>query len=148
MKMMRSLFSPILVACVAVILWGGCGGGGAAPKPTGTVSGKVTMKGAPLPKVTVTFFGDGDTAAAVTKDDGTYSLVHGASADVPAGEYKVSVTSVTPVTTMDPTEMMKQTPAATPVKSPIPEKYAKAEKSGLTAVIKAGANADVNFDLK
>jgi len=109
---------------------------------TGTVSGKVTYKGKPLPGGNVTFAGkDGKSLAAAIHEDGTYSLEK-----VPPGEYKVAVETeslrkAAPGGGVPPKggDKIAPPPAAdAPKYVAIPVKYANPETSGLTYTVKTG----------
>ncbi len=138
-----------LVCCSLVLV--GCGGGAGKAKPTGSVTGKVTLNGTPLANGTVVFFAAkaGDTAAGVLKSDGSYSLMYMKGFSVPAGDYRVAVTPGTPDTTApDPTDLMKAPEKYEVKPSDIPEKFRNPDTSGLIAVVKEGSNNNTNFDLK
>jgi hemoglobin len=86
----------------------------------GTVSGKVTYKGKPLPAGTVAFHSkDGKAISTKLSEDGTY-----AAEKVPAGEYNLAVE----------TDSAKGSPKYVA----IPAKYADPKTSGLTYTVKKG----------
>ncbi len=148
--MCGSAFSRGLLWCLATLCCMGCGGGG-LKKATGTVSGTVTLKGAPVTSGTVIFFAenDGDTAIGLLQSDGTYTLKYGKSFAVPIGDYRVAITEGPPPGTQSasPEEIMKNPPKAN-AESKIPAKYRTAKDSGLIAVVEAGKNSGTDFDLK
>jgi len=152
----------------------GCGGG------KGTVSGKVTLGGQPLPAGTIGFHPSKGTAIAGEIKDGQYSV-----SGVPAGEVKVTVetasikdeadnlnknyqlfsksrSQIPPGVQMPPEakkhldeDKQKAADMAQKAKDlnakyrPIPEKYSKAESSGLTVQVNSGSNTfDVPLSAK
>ncbi len=149
--MKRLVFHSVFVLCVGIVLLAGCSQDGLIG-PTGTVSGTVTLKGKPLGEATITFFGqnNGDTAMGVTQGDGTYTLMYGIGFSVPAGDYRVSVTTgISPnAPPVDPSEMMKSMKPGPLAKSTIPTKYQDPGTSALVAVVKEGTNPNISFDLK
>ena len=123
------------------ILSVGCGSSGPA---MGRVSGKVTYKGSPLTKGTVTFQStapNGRNATGEIQSDGSYTLqTENPSDGALLGEYKVAIYA-------HDEEVLDYTPAKpVPLKRLAPAKYEKTETSGLTATIKSGSNP-LNFDL-
>lgn len=128
MRYSRALFA--LVAAVAVA---GCGGESLTP-----VTGTVHYKGQPLKEGSITFLPEKGRPATGKIVDGQIVEVttNQANDGVPAGKHKVTITSI---------EGGKDMYA--PTKSRIPEKYAVAEQSGLTADIGPGKN-ELKFDLK
>jgi hypothetical protein len=131
----------------------GCGDDLKARYP---VSGKVTYKGQPVPKGTISFSpvdgaGEGAYGEVVA---GSYRLTTYTPGDgaVP-GRYRVSIASAEAVT---PKAAFDTNPNATPeaavakaqrtAKHHIPVKYASSDASGLTAEVKATSNI-VNFEL-
>jgi hypothetical protein len=128
-------------ALALVVIPLGCGAGG--PEKA-RVSGKVTYKGQPVPKGTVTFVTtskDGRNAVGELDPDGNYSLQTEAPGDgALLGEYNVTIYAHDePILDYIPT---------TPVKPKLlaPTKYEKPETSGLKATVKSGSNT-FNFDL-
>lgn len=121
-------------------------------QPTGTVSGKVTHKGQPVPAgCLVTFVSDRGVAALGTVDAaGKYELKCAGQPNVPAWAYNISVTFpgvIGPeMTDEDERKYMAGDPATIakfakkPPTNPIPKKYADEFQSGLSFQIKAGPN--------
>ena len=144
-------FGLVLAVSVGMTLLGGCGRGG-LDGPTGTVSGKITLKGAPLGDASVMFFGEnnGDTATGVLQSDGTYSLKYGTGFSVPAGDYRVAIVAGPPpgVASTNPADLMKTIKPPASAKSLIPQKYNDPKTSTLIAVVKEGSNPDISFELK
>lgn len=125
-------------------------------QPTGTVSGKVTYQGKPVPAgCLVTFVSEKGVAALGTVDaSGRYQLKFAGKPDVPALHYNISVTfpGVTgpEMTDEDERKYMAGDPATIAKFSkkaqsaPIPKKYSDEFNSGLLFEIKAGPNT---FDI-
>jgi hypothetical protein len=145
----------------SVALFAGCGGGHSINQ--GSVSGKITYKGAPVTGGTITFFPTSGTGSApvTIKPDGTYS-----STDVPMGDMGVSIETESvkglggggpaynipkgmkpPSGTPQPEQPKIQGGANMPVYVQIPQKYVNPKTSGLTCTIKPGKNV-CDFDLK
>ena len=118
---------------------------------TGTVQGKVQLKGQLLAKGTVFFFlaKGGDSASGAIQSDGTYTLKSDKGLSVPAGDYMVSVVMVESGPPMDPMQLMEKIEKeGLPKQSEaIPVKYTDPKTSGLISVVKEGANT-ADFELK
>ncbi len=137
--------------CAAALV--GCGG--TTPLPRGTAQGRVTLNGKPLTGATVVFESKavGVCQSAALDDDGRYEFVAYNAAGLPAARYKVTVSGGR---FMKPgEEIPRVTPAAKGVplaaRKPdavVPDKYTKAESSGLSADVNAGDNPPFDFDLK
>jgi hypothetical protein len=142
-----------LLLVLAMLAMPGCFG---RSQPTGTVSGKVTYKGNPVPAgCLVTFVSDRGVAALGTVDDsGRYKLMTAGKPDVPALNYNIAVTfpgvAGPEMTDEDERKFMAGDPATIakfgrkPKAAPIPTKYADEFNSGLSYQIKAGPNT---FDI-
>jgi hypothetical protein len=125
-------------------------------QPTGTVTGKVTYQGKPVPAgCLVTFVSQQGVAALGTVDaSGQYQLRIAGKPDVPAREYNVSVTypgaAGPEMTDEDERKYMAGDPATVAKFSrkaqsaPIPQKYADEFQSGLSYHVKEGPNT---FDI-
>ena len=150
--MMLNRFAVLLASGIALFSIQGCGGKSGLDLPTGTVAGKVTLKGAPIQDASVTFFGEnhGDSATAPLQADGTYTLKYGTGFAVPIGDYRVAIVPGPPAgsASPDPADLMKTMIPAGMKASPIPDKYRDPKTSGLIAVVKEGSNANLDFDLK
>jgi hypothetical protein len=110
----------------------GCGGGA-------SVSGKVTLDGAPVHGGTVTFHpvAGGPTAVGAIQADGSYELAVGNERTVQPGEYVVTVEA-----TEKPSSEAPADPRSPP-KAPrrlTPAKYASTETSDLKVTVKPGGN--------
>lgn len=150
MKRRMGICQQAASVLLLLVVAAGCGGGGGLNAPTGTVSGKVTINGAPLGNAMITFVGEnnGDTASAQLASDGSYSLKYGTGFSVPAGDYRVAFSSSNPnAPAPNPSDLMANPDKFKPTTT-IPDKYLDAKNSGLIAVVKPGSNSDVNFDLK
>ena len=140
---MRALINCLVVPSMAVLMCvsAGCGGGPDRPK-TVAVTGKVTSKGQPVTSGTVAFVptaANGPRPASGEIDSsGNYKLMTFEPGDgALPGEYKVSISSFTGA---DPATKSEG-------KKALPDKYYRADTSGLTASIKPGDSAKV-FDFK
>lgn len=135
-----------------VVSLAGCGGGGGSVK-TGTVQGKVLLKGQPLTKGTVFFFlaKGGDAATGAIQSDGTYTLRYEKGLSVPVGDYMVSVImNDVEEPQLDPMQLMEKIEKEGLPKpsEAIPAKYMDPKTSNLIAVVKEGPNPGTDFDLK
>lgn len=145
-----------LGACVAVVVaasvfLAGCGGGGGSSSGTGPktvpVTGTVTKGGQPVEGATVKFTTvDGKKGASGRTDaKGNYTLSTAKPGDgALPGQYQVTITKIeapasepTSGNEGKPTRPNKSAPAE---KNALPEKYAKAASSGLTATVKESGN--------
>ena len=109
------------------------------------VGGKVTYKGEPVPKGTVTFQPDqGHPAVGEIQSDGTYKLSTFAQADgALPGHHKVFIIA----NTADPTKIPGSTPGWTPPKDLVPKKYNNADTSGLEATVTEDRK-EIDFNLQ
>ena len=130
---------PILAA----FSWG-CGSESERPA-TFSVQGKVSYKGQPVTKGTVTFESDsGQTATGEIQPDGTYQLSSFAKDDgALPGHHKVMVIA----NDADPTLMPGSSPGYKPPKDLVPKKYSQFNTSGLEATV-AKDKPSYDFDLK
>lgn len=125
----------------AVAFLAGCGGGSKGPE-TVPVKGVVKYQGKPVPKLSVAFIpNDGMLAYGTTDANGQFSLMTNKAGDgAKVGTYKVAISFVP-----DEIPEMPGFPGADKkVTSPIPEKYADAETSGLTQTVEKDASKN-NF---
>jgi len=141
-----------LVLAVAVVLLG-CSSSPLPPGPKGTVQGKVTYKGKPVPAGSTIMFVHGATSLAATAQigaDGSYTAMMAGGDQLPAGKYSISVSppasgEISEQTDMEAYKrMMEGGAASTTPTGPFPEKYHAAETSGVTFELKEGPNT---FDL-
>lgn len=147
---MASLFpriTGISVLFSCLFLLAGCGGDSAGPK-VGTMTGKITYKGAPLTNGTVQVHGaDGRGGSGPITADGTYTV-----GDAPLGDVTITVKVLgSAMSGMKPVARPPGTPAmpGESDKAPvtIPANYGDKAKSGLTFTIKSGTQTN-NIDLK
>lgn len=142
--------SLALIACsVSFVAVVGCGDGDSVPRAP--VKGQITTGGAPVSGATVVFENEalGVAQTATTDAQGNYEFRTFEAEGLPLGTYQVAVTSGRFMQPGEETKFVDVTkaPAAAPAGTTVPEQYAKAESSGLTAEVKEG-NAPFNFDLK
>ena len=152
----RELWAVLLLPLLVTI--GGCSSEPETPE-TVPVSGAVMYNGQPVVGATVSFMGEGAPKAAVgvTDDKGEFQLsTFGANDGAVIGEHSISVvkTAAAPEASaprMDPRAMTGRPDALTQTyrtqmgnqgqvegpKHELPEKYAKAETSGLKETVKA-----------
>lgn len=154
----------MLCGCLSVAL--GCSSGGSGPK-LAAADGTVTFQGKPLAGATVMFVPDnGPIAMGVTDLEGKFTLSSGSLRGAAVGPAKVSITAYPPgqeapdmsavaeqpqtpeemAAYMKKAEEMQQamasgqSPQSLQSKSLIPEKYAKAETSGLSFTVEASGD--------
>ena len=131
---------------LAMLMASGAGCGPTDPDQANIlpVSGKVTYKGKPVPKGTVTFHSDGGRmATGEIKEDGSYSLTTAQPGDgAVAGHHRVSIVA----NEGDPT-LMPSSPGYVRPKNLVPPKYNQPDQSGLEANVTAESK-EINFDLK
>jgi len=132
-----------LVACGALV-WLVCRGGSAPLQP---VTGKITYHGVPLPSGTIAFTpdtvrgGSGPLALADIRPDGTYELKTGDANGVAPGFYRVTIASVSTITSPVPGQSFRIP------QSLLPERYRDPDLSRLACEVKAKANS-IDFDLE
>jgi hypothetical protein len=139
----RSLRALALLAALAATP-AGCAPNNDRPK-TVPVQGKVTFKGEPVTKGTVTFQADsGQSAVGQIQPDGTYRLGSFEQNDgaIP-GHYKVMIIA----NDADPTKIPGSSPGYKPPRDLVPRKYGSFETSGLEADVAEGKTA-IDFELK
>jgi hypothetical protein len=110
--------SVVSLLSITISLALGCGGKSTGDKDKGTITGKLTVKGAaPAPGSTIKFTGsDGKEASGGVDVDGTYTV-----SDVAPGDAKISVTGAASATAVGGAAMPGM---ATAKGAPIPQKYA------------------------
>ena len=128
----------------------GCGGGAGLPGETGTVSGKLTYNGQPLPVgASVVFMHkeQGFVATGPLGPDGSFTLQMRDEPRILVGEYAVSVSAPAPAENVDD-NMTAPPPKEKPAGwTALPEKFQSPETSGQTFLVKTGSNT-ANLDLK
>lgn len=145
----------VAVLGMGLLGWAGCGGDSELPGETGTVIGKVTYKGKPVPAgTTVSFVNQDNGMAAVGQvaADGGYSLLMRGERKVLTGPYRISVNpaAVTQDLTADPEAykaIMEGQAKAPGMEAAFPEKYKSPETSGLAFSVQPGSNI-FDIDLK
>ena len=134
-----SLF--LLVASIVTVSFGsGCGGRGGPP--LGTVTGKVTLDGEPVPGLSVTFVPEegGSPSYGGTNENGEYRLFFNQKrAGAELGSHKVIIENREPETD-DSGKLIDDTPIVK-----IPKKYQ--QPGQLTADVSSGRN-NIDFDLE
>lgn len=141
----RSLVVLALGMCL--LGWAGCSES-SLPGPTGTVIGKVTYNGSPVPAgTTVTFVNQDNGMAAVGQvaANGAYTLLMRGERKVLTGAYRISLgpaqVSVDPASNPEAYKAIMEGTAKMPeTATSFPEKYKNTETSGLTYVVQAGPN--------
>lgn len=168
--MKRRILHQILVNCTLCLVCG-CSGSGGDVK-LAAADGTVTYKGSPLAGADVTFVPEkGPLAQGRTDLNGKFTLSSGALRGAAVGPAKVSVSAFPPSSTESPKKMDMSTPktpeeaqaffnkagemqiamgqssdAAEPPKSLVPERYLRADTSGLSFTV--NANGDNHFKIE
>jgi len=131
----RRVIGVLLSSVTLITLVVGCG------TNAGLVTGKVTYKGTPVPSATVSFLpASGEKVVAkpsITNSEGVYTVK-----DLAPGDYKVYITTPRkPVASTAPGAPVevKELPAMPgKVSVEVPDKYSKADTSGLTYTVTKG----------
>jgi hypothetical protein len=132
MKWFRSRAVRLTVAAVAISLLAGCGG-------PGTVTGKATLDGQPMPGGLVTFHDPGDhTSSGVIQSDGTYTVYN-------INPGSCTVTVLTANMTGGISDLKPGEPYGKYV--PIPPLYSQVDKAPFKLEVKTGKQ-EFNLDLK
>jgi len=143
-----------LLALAALTI--GCGGGGSGDvkRPMGTLKGKLTMQGTPLPAKTGLAFQHASTGTlyyTLTDESGAFEVTKPVK-DMLAGRYDVSVTpsSLRDESGAEAAEAALEPPKPGAKKTPereIPGKYRQSHLSGLSFELNEGPN-NRTFDLQ
>ncbi len=150
---LRRRICGISVAAVLLSIVG-CGGGGEGDKfkgERGSVTGKVTYKGSPIPAKSVVSFQSkvgSYSATGTINDKGEYTLSYDGKSTLPAVAYVVQIAPPPTAAAsgpMDPSKVGTAAPAKVEA-PPFPAKYGAAVTSGLESTVKAGANK-TDFEL-
>lgn len=141
---------PILpLLALTATLISGCGAG------KGSLEGKITYKGKPLPVGTVSVFAEGNQVfSGKIEPNGSYRVV-----DVPAGKATVTVATPPPVPVafvpavkpppiMDPNYPKEMLPTPPGKTVPIPRRYADPTEPALTVTIEHGKATTFDIELK
>jgi hypothetical protein len=138
----------------AALLFVGCGGD-VDYGPTGTIKGKLTLEGKPLPAGSSAVFMEpkaGYLAFGLTDAEGNYTVNTWNDGNMPVGTYRVMVHPPGPANDSEKAsaeEIMAHPEKfkAVPIKTDIPKKYRETATSGLSFEIKKGENV-IDIDLK
>lgn len=141
----RSAVAASLGMCL--LAWAGCSSSNLSG-PTGTVIGKVTHNGKPVPAGTTIVFVNQDNAMAAVGQvtaDGTYTLLMRGERKVLTGPYRVSISPGQVAVDVDKDAEAYRAIMTGEAKPPqpagnFPEKYKSPETSGVTFVVQAGSN--------
>ncbi len=150
----------LLVLLSVVVLMGCSRGGDGFTGDRGTVSGKVTVKGAPAPEGSHVVFqskeGTNYSASGTVNASGEYSLLYNGKTELPAVTYTATVlppttnsssgTMTTEQMTTNVGDMTKAIKSKTKPKLPFAASYSSALTSGLEFPVKKGPNK-ADFDL-
>lgn len=155
----RQLLRCLFIASLGIVTAAGCGGDGPA---VAKVTGKVTLKGAPIKGANVQFHPEkGPMAVGITDDQGNFTLTTNGRPGAPIGLNKVAISKPAPApgagsmpTNPSPEDMAKMAAQAAkggtlkrtePPKSEVPEQYGNPSTSNLTADVSSNA-ADNTFE--
>lgn len=154
--MVKLLSNPGLVrltmatAVCGLVLLCGCSSGGYRG-PTGTVSGKVTLDGQPVPQGCVVSFLSpaGHVSSGVVGADGKFQLGTKENPNVPVATYNVTVsTPAEKMSQADYDKYMSGEGGAKPAAaSAIPEQFTNPTTSGVSKEVKPGPNT-IDIELK
>ncbi len=139
---MTGIQTRSLTALLAILLLGvtiGCQNS-RIPGDTGTVKGRATFKGEPIPTGSTIVFlhrGKGIVGTGVTDAQGAFELQMREEPRVLVGEYSVGIT---PPGEIDPNNVTIFTDKAPAEWKKVPRKYWSPETSNETFTVKAGAN--------
>ena len=158
MQVRATRILAVVISTVTFVAWG-CGSGLKTP-PMGKVEGKITYKGNPIPKGTVTFFpveGKGNEAGQPAigeiQPNGSFELTTYDTGDgAVLGQHKAIVVARSeavekiPEGTI-PSQLPQDLKKQQGPKPLVPEKYMDPEKTPLRYTVRAGAN-DFAIELK
>ncbi len=140
MHLVNPRLGVILFASLVAI---GCGGAASDRAQCAAVSGTVTYKGQLVEGATVSFWTPTASRAATGQTDakGSFRLTTFAADDgAVLGTHAVTVTKAAPAAAMNASDMATGKADATPVKDPLPAKYADAKTTTLKFEVKSGKN--------
>jgi hypothetical protein len=151
----RNNWHHLTLLTAAALLLAGCNQSALPPGPTGTVQGKVTYNGNPVPDGSTVMFLHEETSLPATCEvaaDGTYTLSMAGEGEVLAGTYSVSVSppdsgEISEATDMEAYKAAMEGGGAPEATAPFPEKYYAVETSGLSFEVKEGPNT-IDVELK
>ena len=153
----RQLLSCMFIAMLGFVATTGCDSGGPA---IAKVTGKVTLKGAPIKGATVQFHPEkGPMAVGITDDQGNFTLTTNGRPGAPLGMNKVAISKAVASAASNsmpanpkPEDMAKMASQMSqsgnmkrtePPKSEVPENYSNPASSGLTADVSSNAADNV-----
>jgi len=157
--MKKLFFLASLCLSALALLSAGCGGSGEVEGVV-PVSGAVTFQGAPVQGANVAFSPDGAegrAAAGTTDAQGKYQLTTlNANDGAKPGNYKVMISKMetsgagATMSQEEQTKYLEQhgSPPPTEIKNALPQQYAEATTTPLTATVKDGDKNEFNFDLQ
>ena len=139
---MYRFFATVALACSLLMV--GC----SSPPPLGKVTGKVTFRGEAVSEGAIIFSDDSQGVAYVSDltaaGDFVFEVAQGYG--LPPGAYEVAITP--PRSNKPGLGYIAPNYNAKTDFPNLPEKYREAKTSGLSAVVKAGANEPYVFDMK
>ncbi len=148
--MLRAPYERCLLMTVAcsLLLAAGCNSGSALDGETGTVQGKATYKGQPVPagaSVVMIHKAKGYPASGVIGGDGSFTLQMRGEPDILVGEYAVGISP--PATAAAGDDMAVTADSSSSAWTAVPVKYQTPETSGVAFTVAVGSN-DFQLDLK
>jgi hypothetical protein len=146
--------AALLTLLSTLTVFPGCGGSNLPPGETGTVRGKVTYNGKPVPAGCAVIFmrdEDGLMGTGVVDANGEYLLRMRDGLKIVVGVYRVAVTPPNPAANLDQDEIMRlgeqgKLPDTSTIKE-VPTKYRSPEESNLICDVQPGANT-FDIDMK
>ena len=143
--MQPGLTRALALAAILSGLTGGCGPSAESHPETVPVQGKVTYKGQPVPKGTITFQPDaGQPATGEIQPDGSYRLgTFGQGDGAVPGHHRVMIIA----NTADPTKIPGSSPGYVEPRDLVPKSYGQIDTSGLAADVTKDKTT-YDFDLK
>jgi hypothetical protein len=136
-----------LVALLFAALLAGCDNSSAGPE-TVAVAGTVTFRGSPVESANVIFqpldqSNSGPASQAVTDGNGRFEL----TTHVGVGKFKPGIVPGKYAVTITKLDTASISNTLAPPKNLLPQKYANANTSGLTANVPAAESSEFNFSL-
>jgi hypothetical protein len=147
---MKAIMEMVRFVALLTILLSICGCGGDPYGPTGTVTGKLTMAGKPLPAGHAVSFMQmeaGFLAFGMTDAEGKFEIKSWNGGNMPVGKYSVMIAppSGGDVSNLSAEERFENPELSAPkVKVLYPARYRETTTSGLSFDVVAGSN---NFDI-
>lgn len=142
----RSVFRSLFPIFLVLLVFGGCSSNSDSRyPPTYVVEGKITFRGEPVEGATILFNRTDQARGAVGESDakGTYRLTTYVLGDgAPAGEYQIQIMKYE----QPPLDASEEDYYY--LKNLLPEKYADATKSDLTATVEEISKNAIDFELE